>query len=256
MDKYEIFKKDFYKITGIDLNCYKEKQMKRRLVSLLKRNNFSDFDDYLIGIKKDSKLLNELLNYLTINVSEFFRNPAQWRVLEKDIIPELIKNNGKIKVWSSACSTGEEPYSLVMLLTKFFPIKEINILATDIDEGAIQKAKIGIYDEKSLKNVPNEYKNKFFTKIGNTYKIDDKIKQCVNFKKLNLLSDNFPKGFHLILCRNVMIYFTEEAKAKLYKKFYEALTDDGVFFVGNTEHIILPDKYNFKPIKSFFYSKL
>ncbi|KGG79668.1 CheR family methyltransferase [Caloranaerobacter azorensis] len=256
MDKYESFKRDFYKITGINLNCYKEKQMKRRLTSLLKRNNFSDFDDYLIGIKKDNKLLNELLNYLTINVSEFFRNPVQWRVLEKEIIPELIKNNRKIKVWSSACSTGEEPYSLVMLLTKFFPLKEINILATDIDEGAIQKAKIGIYDEKSLKNVPNEYKNKFFTKIGNTYKIDDKIKQCVDFRKLNLLDDIFPKGFHLILCRNVMIYFTEEAKIKLYKKFYESLTDDGIFFVGNTEHIILPDKYNFKPIKSFFYSKL
>lgn len=256
MDKYEVFKKDFYKLTGINLNYYKEKQMKRRLTSLLKRNNFSDFDDYLIGIKKNNKLLDELLNYLTINVSEFFRNPAQWHTLEKDIIPKLIHNNGKIKVWSSACSTGEEPYSLVMLLTNFFPLKEINVLATDIDESAIQKAKIGVYDEKSLKNVPIDFKKRFFVKIGNTYKINDEIKQCVTFKKLNLLDDDFPKGFHLILCRNVMIYFTEEAKTKLYKKFHEALTDDGVFFVGNTEHIILPDKYNLKPIKSFFYSKL
>ncbi|EOD01638.1 CheR family methyltransferase [Caldisalinibacter kiritimatiensis] len=255
MDKYEFFKKQIYKLTDIDLNLYKEKQMRRRINSLANRNGFKDLEDYFYAIKKDRELFNEFINYLTINVSEFFRNPKQWEVMEHDIIPNLIKRNGKIKIWNSACSTGEEPYTLAMILTKFYNINEIKILATDIDKAAIEKAKIGIYNEKSLKNVHSEYKKKFFKKIGNSYKIDESIKKCIEFKHHNLLKDAYPKDNHLILCRNVMIYFTEEAKVKLYKNFYDSLTDDGVLFVGSTEQIILPERYNFKPIKTFFYGK-
>lgn len=255
MEKYEDFKKNVYKLTGLDLSSYKEKQMKRRINSLVKRNSFNDFDDYFIGIKNDKNLFDEFINYLTINVSEFFRNPNQWEVLEKEILPSLKKNNRSLRVWSSACSTGEEPYSLVMLLSKFYPLKNIKILATDIDIGAISKAKMGIYTEKSIKNVPIEFKNKYFDKIGNSFKISDLIKNCVEFKELNLLSDEYPKENHLILCRNVMIYFTEEAKTKMYMKFYTSLSDSGIFFVGSTEQIILSNRYKLKPVKTFFYKK-
>lgn len=256
MDRYEYFKKQVYELTGINLSLYKEKQMKRRINSLVNRNKFKDFDDYFEGIKTNKNLFNEFINYLTINVSEFFRNPNQWEVLEKEILPPLLKNNRTISVWSSACSTGEEPYTIAMILTKYFDLNEIKILATDIDNAAIQKAKIGIYTEKSVQNVPKEFKNKYFRKIGNSYKISESIKKCVNFRQLNLLEDEYPKDNHLILCRNVMIYFTEEAKIKMYKKFYDAMTDDGIFFVGSTEQIILSERYKFKPVKTFFYSKI
>lgn len=256
MDKYEVFKKQVNDFIHIDLNYYKEKQMKRRITSLLKRNNFNDFDDYFQGLESDKALLDEFVNYLTINVSEFYRNPSQWEVLEKEILPDIInKKNKNIKIWSSACSTGEEPYSMVMLLTKFFDLKDIKILASDIDVGAMDKAKLGIYNSKSLDNLPKEFKVKYFEPIESSYKIKDDIKKCVEFKKMDLLKDAFPRNLDLIICRNVMIYFTEDAKELLYKKFYDSLSNNGVLFVGSTEQIILPDRYKLKSLKTFFYKK-
>lgn len=257
MAKYEIFKRDINNLVNIDLNYYKEKQMRRRINSLLTRNNFKDFDDYFIGLKKDKQLLEQFINYLTINVSEFYRNPSQWKVLEDDIIPNLIKaDHKKIKVWSSACSTGEEPYSLVMLLNNFYPLRDIKILATDIDEEALNKAEMGLYSEKSLANLPRGYKEKFFTKVEASYKISEEVKKCVEFTKMDLLKDRFPSNCDLITCRNVMIYFTDEAKELLYNKFYNSLSEYGVLFVGSTEQIIMPERYKLKSIRTFFYSKI
>ncbi|WP_130807107.1 CheR family methyltransferase [Senegalia massiliensis] len=255
MDNYEKFKNEIYNLINIDLSSYKEKQMKRRILSLISRNKFSGFEDYIKGLKEDKNLLNEFLNYLTINVSEFYRNKEQWNILENQIIPDLLKQKKKIKVWSSACSTGEEPYSIVMLLSKFINIDDISILATDIDNSAINKAKIGIYSEKSLKELPNEFKTKYFEKIQNTYKIKDEIKNKVQFQNINLLKDEYPKNCDLIFCRNVMIYFTEEAKSIMYNKFYNALSDNGILFVGSTEQIIYSHKYNLESVKTFFYRK-
>lgn len=257
MDKYEVFKKNVNELINIDLNYYKEKQMKRRISSLLTRNNFKDFDDYFLGLKNDKNLLEQFINYLTINVSEFYRNPSQWDVLEKDIIPSLIaKNKRGLKVWSAACSTGEEPYSLVMMLSNFFPLKDIRILATDIDEEAMNKAKLGLYNEKSLENLPRGFKEKYFSKIQSSYKISDDIKKCVEFKKMDLLKDRFPSDMDLITCRNVMIYFTEEAKELLYSKFYNSFNDNGILFVGSTEQIIMPEKHKLKTARTFFYEKI
>lgn len=256
MDKYEKFKKDIKNLINIDLSSYKEKQMKRRISSLVTRNGFNNFDDYFIQIKRDKKLLNEFMNYLTINVSEFYRNREQWQVLENKIIPNLINTKKSLKVWSSACSTGEEPYSLVMLLSKFFDLKNISVLATDIDNQAIEKAKFGLYSQKSLKELPEEFQTKFFDRVENTYRIKDEIKNRVTFKKMNLLVDPYPNNYDLILCRNVMIYFTEEAKNIMYKKFHESLSDRGVLFVGSTEQIIFPHKFNLQAIETFFYGKL
>lgn len=257
MAKYEMFKTNINKLINIDLNYYKEKQMKRRISSLLSRNNYIDFDDYFVALKNDKVLLEQFINYMTINVSEFYRNPSQWDVLENNIIPELIKTSNKgLKVWSSACSTGEEPYSLVMALSKFFPLREIRVMATDIDEEAMNKARLGLYSEKSLTNLPSNFKNKYFTKVGNSFKISDDIKNCVEFSKIDLLKDRFPINVDLLTCRNVMIYFTEEAKELLYSKFYNSLSDNGILFVGSTEQIIMPDRHKFKPAKTFFYNKI
>lgn len=255
MEGYQFFKDKVYKKTGINLDSYKERQMKRRIESLIARNNFKSFDSYFNAINKDENLLDEFINYLTINVSEFYRNPQQWQVLENKILPNLVKHKSNLKVWSSACSTGEEPYSLVMLLSNFFPLNEISILATDIDEGALNKAKLGIYSAKSLENLPEEFIKSFFDKYNDSYQIKDKIKKRVKFKKFNLLEDKYPSQCDLILCRNVMIYFTEETKNLMYKKFYNSLSAEGVLFVGSTEQIILPTRYNLMPIQTFFYKK-
>lgn len=256
MEGYEKFKDDIFKKTGINLTLYKEKQMKRRLESLAKRNNYDDFNSYFKEIDKNIEMFNEFINYLTINVSEFYRNPEQWKILEEEVIPFLLKKNKPIKIWSAACSTGEEPYSLTMLLSKFIPLKEIEIIATDIDDEAISKAKRGVYVEKSLKNLPKDFVEKYFTKENVIYKISDEIKNRVSFKKHNLLKDKYIENCDLIVCRNVLIYFTEEAKAEIYLRFSQSLKSHGFLFVGSTEQIIMPSKFNLKSHKTFFYNRL
>ncbi len=252
---YEGFKEEIFKMTKINLTLYKEKQMKRRIDALIKKNNFDTYKDYVQALKDNKDLFKEFINYLTINVSEFYRNPDQWEVLEKEIFPLLLSKNKKIKIWSSACSTGDEPYTLVMVLNKLLPLNSIKILATDIDTGALEKAQNGIYTSKSLENLPREMKDKYFTIVGDSYKIKDEVKNCVEFKQFNLLRDTYPMGMDLIVCRNVLIYFTEEAKNDIYKKFNMSLNPQGILFVGSTEQLIMANKYNFKSLKTFFYIK-
>ncbi|RSK27432.1 protein-glutamate O-methyltransferase CheR [Bacillus sp. HMF5848] len=241
--------------TGIDLALYKEAQMKRRLTSLYEKKGYKSFKEFFQAISADPNLYHEFLDRMTINVSEFYRNSKRWEVLETKILPELIKNNRRLKVWSAACSTGEEPYTLAMILSKLLPAKDISILATDIDENVMARARIGVYQERSLQEVPSDIKSKHFTKEGAYYKVNDDIKKTVTFKKQNLLADPFDSGFDLIVCRNVLIYFTEEAKHELYIKFGYALKKGGVFFVGSTEQIFSPSRYQFDTVDTFFYRK-
>lgn len=255
MDRYADFIKNVYTLTSIDLSSYKEKQMKRRIESLAKRSGYDTFEKYFLTLKKDKKALNEFINYMTINVSEFYRNPEQWEILKKDVIPLLLKGKKNIKIWSSACSTGEEPYSLVMMLTKFFPLDKITIIATDLDAEAISKAKIGMYSAKSIENVPAEFQKKYFEPKGSSYLISEEIKQRVSFKQHNLLKDKYPEQCDLIVCRNVLIYFTEDAKEEIFKKFNASLIGSGILFVGSTEQIILPKRFKFSSFKTFFYQK-
>lgn len=255
MEGYEKFKEQIFRLTGLDLSLYKERQMKRRIESLIKRHQIDSYEDYFKVLKSDKAIFDEFINYLTINVSEFFRNPGQWDILIQTVIPELMKGKRKLKVWSAACSTGEEPYTLVMALSRVIPLSEIKILAVDIDKEAINKAKSGVYSKKSIENVPDDFKKKYFEPIGNSFKISEDIKKCVEFKHFNLLKDKYPKDYDLIVCRNVMIYFTEEAKEEMYHNFNSALVENGVLFVGSTEQIILPQRYNFKALKTFFYQK-
>jgi len=254
---YEKFKKDILSYTGIDLDCYKEEQMKRRINSFILRKSYKGYDDYFDHIRNDVKVCDEFLSYMTINVSEFYRNPEQWTVLENELLPDLLKKKGgKLKIWSAACSTGDEPYSMVMLLLKYLPIEFIEVLATDIDKQIIEKAKNGLYSENSLKNLPKEFIERYFTKIGsNSYKISDDIKRCVTFKQHNLLGDDYFKNMDLILCRNVLIYFTEQAKNQIYKKFYDALSPNSLLFIGSTEQIITYRDIGYDIYKSFFYKK-
>ena len=257
LQEYEEFTQKIKKMTGIDLSLYKEGQMKRRLTSLYEKRGYKSFRDYFQAIQSRQEILMEFLDRMTINVSEFYRNYKRWEVLEKKIIPSLLSTTKRLKVWSAACSTGEEPYTIAMILSKFIPLSQISILATDIDENVIARAKLGLYPERSLAEVPNDMKKKYFTPEQNGfYKVSDEVKRAVTFKKHNLLADSFDTGYDLIVCRNVLIYFTEEAKFILYKKFSDALKTNGVFFVGSTEQIFNPIKYRLETIDTFFYKKV
>ncbi|OEF99028.1 chemotaxis protein CheR [Vulcanibacillus modesticaldus] len=251
---YQQFIHNVKRKIGIDLSLYKENQMKRRLTSFREKRGFNDFQSFFKAIEKDEQLLNEFVDRITINVTEFFRNSNRWQVLAKKIIPNL-PNKSKIRCWSAACSTGEEPYTLSIILSHYFPELQFEILATDIDEIALKKANEGIFTERSLKEVPKEIIQKYFRRENGLYYLIPEVKKNIKFKKHDLLVDDFEKDFDLIVCRNVMIYFTEEAKHDLYYKFSDALKEKGVLFVGSTEQIFNPAQYKFKVVDNFFYQK-
>ncbi|MGB8455378.1 MAG: protein-glutamate O-methyltransferase CheR [Anaerocolumna sp.] len=257
-DNYEVFKELIYNITKIDLNSYKERQMKRRIDALIAKHKITSYTTYVDALKKNPVMFEEFVNYLTINVSEFYRNPEQWKLLEGDVLPYLLSKFGNtLKIWSAACSTGDEPYSLVMLLSKYMPLSRIKIIATDIDKQILEKARLGLYNVKSLKGLPPEYITKYFREINNTtYQILDNVKACVEFKQHDLLKDSYPNQCDLIVCRNVLIYFTEEAKDEIYKKFNSSLKKEAILFVGSTEQIIQPQNMQYATYKSFFYKKI
>lgn len=253
---YEYLKKEVFALTSVDLNAYKEKQMKRRIDTLIGKNGITGYEKYIQLLKENREKFDEFVNYLTINVSEFYRNPEQWELLDKEIFPELINRFGRnLKIWSAACSTGDEPYSLVMALSRHLPLSQIKIIATDIDKQVIAKAKTGLYSEKSVLSVPRDLKEKYFTKIGPSYQISKEIKARVEFRQHNLLKDTYEKNCDLIVCRNVLIYFTEEAKEEIFRKFYDSLKKGGSLFIGSTEQIINYKEMNYRRKNSFFYER-
>ncbi|MBQ9865536.1 MAG: protein-glutamate O-methyltransferase CheR [Lachnospiraceae bacterium] len=274
---YKYLKDKILSLTGVDLNSYKEAQMKRRIDQLINKKGISDYPGYIELLKHDKDAMEEFLNHFTINVSNFYRNPEQWEFMDKTVIPLLIERFGKnLKIWSAACSTGDEPYSLVMALSKHIPLNMIRIYATDIDKTILYKAKRGIYVEKSLEDIPKEFRTKYFTKIegaelediikqpGNSdlktlrcaFKISDEIKNRVTFKQANLLEPkDYPKDYHLIVCRNVLIYFTEEAKDSVFRRFHDSLVHEGILFIGSTEQITNYREIKYTRKNSFFYER-
>ncbi|WP_163969856.1 CheR family methyltransferase [Oceanobacillus halotolerans] len=254
-EEYKQFINRIYQKLGIDLKLYKEAQMKRRLTSLRNKRGYTNFHDYFKALEKDNQLLAEFMDRITINVSEFYRNPKRWEVLQTVTFPELTKDKNDITIWSAACSTGEEPYSLAIMLREYFPAIKFSILATDIDENVLKRAKQGIYQEQALKALPDNMKHKYFDQKNGIYYIDQQIKKYITFKKHNLLSDTYPKNNDLIVCRNVLIYFTDTAKDTIYHHFNKALNQNGVLFVGSTEQIFNPSNYGFSLLDTFYYQK-
>ncbi|MDQ0299439.1 chemotaxis protein methyltransferase CheR [Salibacterium salarium] len=254
---YHHFIKEVKKKTGIDLALYKEAQMKRRLMSFYEKRGFTSFQDFFQnGLNKDEDILAEFLERMTINVSEFYRNPKRWDVLSEQIIPRLKQNSNHLKIWSAACSTGEEPYTLSMILMEKFGENRHTILATDIDEVILKRARSGLYSDRALKELSSEVINRYFIREDPGYRVRDKVKNTVTYRKHNLLADTYDTGFDLIICRNVLIYFTEEAKQEIYLKFNRALKVGGILFVGSTEQIFNPARYGFEAEDTFFYKKV
>lgn len=252
---YGMFIKRVKEVSSIDLSLYKEAQMKRRLTTLWTKKGFTSFISFFEGMMKDKALFYEFLDRMTINVSEFWRNPNRWELVEQKFLPDMLRRSRRLKIWSAACSTGEEPYTLAMILAKQGALGDAQLLATDIDDGALEKAKKGAYFDRSLRDVPEPYVKSYFRKDGLMFHVSDELRRAVKFQKGNLLLDAFDSGFDLIVCRNVIIYFTEEAKHHLYQKFANALKPGGLLFVGSTEQIFTPGQYGLEPAETFFYRK-
>jgi len=244
------------KKTAIDLSLYKEAQMKRRLTTLRLKHGYSSFETYYEALVQQPAMLEEFLDRMTINVSEFWRNPQRWDILRQQFLPDMISaSSSKLKIWSAACSTGEEPYTLAMILDDLGALHKTTLLATDLDQGVLKKAQQGYYLDRSVRDVPASFLKKYFLEEEGVYSVKSELKRAIDFRQQNLLYDTFDSEFDLIVCRNVMIYFTEEAKHDLYHKFAKALKKGGILFVGSTEQIFTPSQYGFETADTFFYRK-
>ncbi|WP_059105110.1 CheR family methyltransferase [Shouchella shacheensis] len=256
-DDYQFFVKQVHTLTGVNLRLYKQPQMERRLAALGERSGYANLRAYAEALCSNPWLVEECLDRMTINVSSFYRNYARWEQLKTRVLPKL-PNTSALKVWSAACSSGEEPYTLAMVLDEMgIPLKEGKLFATDLDASMTERAEQAIYDERALKEMPASVRRVYMDRRGDgSYKVIPSIRSRVLFKRLNLLSDPYPRECDLIVCRNVLIYFTEEAKQDIYKRFARSLAVGGVLFVGSTEQMFRPEQHGFQSIEPFFYQKV
>jgi len=252
---YESFKRKVKASYGLDLGAYKQPQMERRLRANMDRCGAHSFVDYYNRMQRDPVLLDEFLDRVTINVSELFRNPEMFEVLRTKILPELSCKSRAISVWSAGCSYGAEPYTLAVLLDELNLKFGYSILATDIDDRMLARATRGVFTEPEMRNVAKHRLLKYFNRLTDGYEAKDNIKSRITFKKHNLLEERFGLGYDLIVCRNVVIYFTEQAKSGLYRKFYDSLKPGGYLFVGGTERVTDHLEIGYETPLPFFYRK-
>lgn len=254
--EFNEFHKWVHRELGINLSAYKPEQLNRRINSLMTRVGIKSLDEYTRVIKTDSEQRQKFLDFITINVTEFFRNPELFAELEKQILKELLPSNSNLKIWSAACSIGCEPYTLGIILNKVAPLGRHTIIATDIDNTILSKAKIGEYTKNEIKGMSTSDLGKYFSVKDDKYYIDPKIKSMITFKKHDLILDSYDNGFDLIVCRNVVIYFNNDTKNEIYKKFSNSLKKGGLLFVGATESIYNYRDYGFEKASTFIYKKL
>lgn len=256
MDNYQYFIQEFKRQTKIDLGKYKETQMIRRLENLMQKKRMKDFKELADAMKTDRKLVEELKSYMTINVTEFLRNGRIWADFQDVAVPRVSQGKRKIRIWSAACSSGEEPYTIAILMKEHFPGLDFEIVATDLDAEILVKAKEAVYQKSELSMFDSGVLTKYFDVVdAKTVRVKPLLKNHIQFDRHNLLEDIYPRNVDIIVCRNVMIYFTDEAKDAVFHKFSQCLNKDGILFIGATEQIFKPEQYKFSVIKSFYYQK-
>lgn len=258
-DVYTQVKASIKRTLNINLENYKDEQMKRRLDSWLVRAHIDNWKDYFNLLSADTKETERFRNYLTINVTEFFRDPSRWDLLQRDVLPYLIKNsagNHELKLWSAGCSIGTEAYTMAILMNEEFPSQKYSILATDLDRGALDKARArGPYTQEDIRNLSPVQRKKYITAAAPYHAVEN-LQKNIRFQEQDLFAATFDSGFDLIVCRNVVIYFTAESKEILYAKFCKALRPGGVLFVGGTEIISTPAAYGLQNFGISFYKKV
>ncbi len=241
-----------YEETGMFFPDEKQYYFESRFLRRMKELNISSFISYHNFLKTNPNRrdeFNKLISELTINETSFFRNKPQFTALQNIVVPEIIKAREesvlkRMRIWSAGCSSGEEAYTIAMLLDELSagPLKgwNLQVEGTDIDDAVLNKAKEGLYKKYAVKNMPDYYKQRYIKETGDNYYIDESLKKISTFKKLNLNDDMamvFQKGFDVIFCRNVLIYFNIESKKRVIQKFFNSLTLGGYLFIGFSESL-------------------
>lgn len=245
--EFELLKNYVYDHTGINLSDQKIGLIKTRLHKRVKALNLSSFKEYYEYLKTNEDEYTDLVNAISTNVTSFFREPRQWDFLRKEIRNIKEQNGGKLRIWSSASSTGEEPYTITMFLKEQlidFDRADIKILATDISHDALKKAMKGVYTAKAIDGLQKSYLVKNFSRDKKTdlYTINNELKKLILFREFNLVYGNYSifgnTKFDIIFCRNVMIYFDTETKNKIIHNLVSKLRKGGYILVGHSENLM------------------
>lgn len=241
---FKQFKDAFFKKTGLDLERYKDKQMERRILQLMHRENKPDFQLFFNYLASSPPAMEHFMNYLTINTSEFFRDEKVYNRLQENIFVELLqRETGDLTIWSAGCSIGAEPYTIAIAMDLLESLGRVRIIASDIDDQALKFAVKGRYSFKQLGKTREDFINKYFVTEGENYCIIPEIKQAVTFQRHNLLTDPPFPGCHMIFCRNVFIYFKQETQEFLLQQFSRALKTGGYLVIGSAEYISNPANF-------------
>ena len=255
-EEFSYLKKKIREFTKFDLENYGSSQMIRRLDGFLSRSKVDNVEHYCQLLEKDVQEREKLQNFLTINVSEFFRDVPHFKILQEKILPSMLQRNLKLNIWSAGCSNGSEIYSVAIILNQLSPYRTHRLLATDIDTNIIKMAKAGgPYKAADIRNIPKDKVDKYFNTIEDAYWIKEDLRKKVEFKQNDLTLDNCEDSFDLIICRNVVIYFSDETKKMLRRKFLGALKNNGVLFIGATETMLDINDLKIQRIYPCFYQK-
>lgn len=253
---YERLTREVRALLGFDLAQYKAPQVWRRVNGFAAARGIPDVATLLARCRADPELRLAFRDMITINVSEFFRNPEAFEALRTAHLPGLISGRPLLRVWSAGCSLGYEPYSLAVLLREAAPMLSIRILATDLDETILAQARASRYTEAQMAGVSAGRRARFFRRTADQqWEARPELRALVTFRRHDLLRDRYESGFDLIACRNVVIYFTEEAKAHIHRRFAESLRPGGLLFVGATETVSSPRAIGLEQAQPGFYRR-
>jgi len=240
---------------GFDFSGNRPAIIERRISKRLAATRSTNYPDYLSFLKVHPRELDSLIDVLTINVSRFFRNTLTFEYIADRVLPAIVAQKAEtfdtaLRVWSAGCSTGEEPYSVAILINELIEKEKLklhlNIFATDIDKGALKKAQAGVYPFENIKGIKYRLLKKYFTIDDESYKLNSEIKELVSFavydmldKKTYVPPESVFGNFDLVLCRNVLIYFQTEYQDIIFDKLYRSLSKNGYLVLGEAENPII-----------------
>ena len=231
---------------GLQVTSYKEPCLRRRLAVRMRARGVHTYADYARLLDTVPAEFDLLLDALTINVTKFFRNPETYALIRERVIPQLATQAGTVAVWSAGSATGEEPYSLAILFAAQGGRARVRIDATDLDPGALATLEAAVYQAPAVAEVPKDLLARWFSP-GPPYRVDDGVKRLVHPIRHDLTRDAAPKPpYHLIVCRNVVIYFDRPTQEALFQRFHDALAPGGWLLLGKVETLFGPARQRFR----------
>jgi chemotaxis protein methyltransferase CheR len=257
-DDYTVFCEGIRSLTQIDLLQYKRGQMERRIRTFAQRRGTSDLVAYLGALRADRAELESFLDRVTINVSQLWRNPEQWAVLEREVLPELMAAAPmrRVKAWSAGCSYGAEAYTLAALCRQLDAGTRAEIVGTDIDRRMVERAKLGRFSDEDARSASKELLERWFARDGDEWQASRELRALVRFEVGDLLRvQPRREAYDLVLCRNTVIYFTEDVRDALHERLVTSLRPGGYLVIGSTERVSRPRELGLVATHPFTYRK-